>query len=307
MKTSFRSLIILGAVAVAAVALASAQSVESGGFQYFPAIRLTNSGSSFKTFSLGPAGSEQAYFEGDGDLYLSTRGSSTTTPRKFGMTDFNTGLAARWYFGDDYTGVQNAFSYRMQIYAFHGIEIWGGRDTSASPAFTLGGSGSDVSLTVKKSASNTTAITADGAIESTATGFKYPDGNTQSKVSRLLWMPTKFGQLTSSSVFVGAWQPQAAARLERIYCSWDSAGVVGGGSSTNVTLKVRNTTAGSDTCSITLGPCDTAAGTGISAAIDGCDGTTLAASTEYRLEVVSAGGCAEPPQNAVCTLSAKAQ
>lgn len=58
----------------------------------------------------------------------------------------------RYQFGDAANGLQNASGEMVQLYAFHGIRIEGGRNSSTPPAAVTGGSGADPSLTIISSA-----------------------------------------------------------------------------------------------------------------------------------------------------------
>lgn len=76
----------------------------------------------------------------------------------------------RYTFGDNWSGMQAGSGDRLQIYAYHGVEIRGGRAALSTPAAATGGSASDPSLVVVSSASggglriDTSAGTAGTAI-----------------------------------------------------------------------------------------------------------------------------------------------
>jgi hypothetical protein len=72
-----------------------------------------------------------------GDLILNGTGSSTTTPRKIGINNWASGNAARYTFGDDWNALQNAYGGRMQLTAYHTIDLSGNRQTTSGLGFVV--------------------------------------------------------------------------------------------------------------------------------------------------------------------------
>lgn len=85
--------------------------------------------------------------------------------------------------------------------------------------------------------------------------------------------------------------------VTRATCSWATIGVAGG--SNTVVVKIRNTTAGSDLCSCTLGACNIAINTPTSCT---CSGTFTSGSL-YTWQLDAATDCATIPGNIICTAS----
>jgi hypothetical protein len=83
-----------------------------------------------------------------GDLFVSVAGSSTSSPRTMGMSDFNTNLAARFQFGDRLNSIQAAHAGRMSMQSFWGIEIYGSRQDGTNPLGFNAGATTDASLLV---------------------------------------------------------------------------------------------------------------------------------------------------------------
>ena len=109
-------------------------------------------------------------------LFITSANSSTTNPATFGMNNLAAGNAARWLFGDVFSAIQNSFGSRMQIYAYHGIEIIGATANNATtPAFVTGGAAADSSLAVYGITAATLAVGRQGptnpafAVDSSAT------------------------------------------------------------------------------------------------------------------------------------------
>jgi len=83
-----------------------------------------------------------------GDLFLSVTGSSTASPRTIGMSNFNTGTAARFQFGDPLNSIQVSYGGRMSMQSYWGLEIYGGRQNGTTPLGFTSGATTDASLLV---------------------------------------------------------------------------------------------------------------------------------------------------------------
>jgi hypothetical protein len=83
-----------------------------------------------------------------GDLFLSVTGSSTASPRTIGMSNFNTGTAAKFQFGDPLNSIQVSHGGRMSMQSYWGIEIYGGRQNGTTPLGFTSGATTDASLLV---------------------------------------------------------------------------------------------------------------------------------------------------------------
>ena len=83
-----------------------------------------------------------------GDLFLSVTGSSTASPRTIGMSNFATGTAARFQFGDPLNSIQALHGGRMAMQSYWGIEIYGGRQNGTTPLGFTSGATTDASLLV---------------------------------------------------------------------------------------------------------------------------------------------------------------
>ena len=83
-----------------------------------------------------------------GDLFLSVTGSSTASPRTIGMSNFTTGTAARFQFGDSLNSIQVSHGGRMAMQSYWGIEIYGGRQNGTTPLGFTSGATTDASLLV---------------------------------------------------------------------------------------------------------------------------------------------------------------
>lgn len=78
----------------------------------------------------------------------------------------------RYQFGDAFSGLQLGSGDRLQLYAYHGIEIRGGRAALSTPTAVTGGSASDPSLIVVSSASGGgLRIDTNGGTAGTAISF----------------------------------------------------------------------------------------------------------------------------------------
>lgn len=80
---------------------------------------------------------EKMRLTGAGDLFIHAQGSSSGSPRTFGFSNFASGNNTRFQFGDSGTAVQSGFGNRMQVYAYHNLELYGGQG-GAVPTFTTG-------------------------------------------------------------------------------------------------------------------------------------------------------------------------
>jgi len=70
-------------------------------------------------------GGTMVSFEDDGNLLISVTGSSTASPRLFGMSALNPGTAARWQFGDNLNCIQCGNGKQIQMVAYHGLQLVG--------------------------------------------------------------------------------------------------------------------------------------------------------------------------------------
>lgn len=80
-------------------------------------------------------GNTMVSFEDDGNLLISVTGSSTASPRLFGMSALNPGTAARWQFGDNLNCIQCANGRQIQMVGYHGLQLIGAHYQFASWPF----------------------------------------------------------------------------------------------------------------------------------------------------------------------------
>ena len=73
-----------------------------------------------------------------GNIVLSPNGSSTTSPRIIGITNFNTSHAARWQFGDALNSIQCNYGGRLILQSYWGMSIYGGRQANSETTFETG-------------------------------------------------------------------------------------------------------------------------------------------------------------------------
>lgn len=59
------------------------------------------------------------------DVSIDSTGSTTSAPRVIGVTNINTGNAARFQFGDAFNALQNSYSGMMVLQSFHTLRIYG--------------------------------------------------------------------------------------------------------------------------------------------------------------------------------------
>jgi|GEM_PF-688605 len=97
-----------------------------------------------------------------GDVNINPTGSTTGTPRNIGITSWNAGNAVRFMLGNAWNSLQNAYSYRMQITAFNGIDIAGNRE-SPTPLGFVAGAFTDASLNVVGTAPAAPVLTVTSA------------------------------------------------------------------------------------------------------------------------------------------------
>lgn len=75
-----------------------------------------------------------------GDLYASTNGSDTDSPRVFGYKELSSGEACRFQFGDEHNAFQNGYAKDTTIYSYWGLVLCGGMQNYNSgflpPEFT---------------------------------------------------------------------------------------------------------------------------------------------------------------------------
>jgi hypothetical protein len=99
-----------------------------------------------------------------GNVHISATGSgrsdvgSPNPPREIGITNWVDGNGARITFGDAWNTLQNAYGYRMQIVAYHGVDISGSRE-DPTPLGFVQGSGNDASLNVIGTVNNNPVLT----------------------------------------------------------------------------------------------------------------------------------------------------
>jgi len=98
-----------------------------------------------------------------GDLFLSVTGSSTASPRTIGMSNFATGTAARFQFGDPLNSIQASHGGRMAMQSYWGIEIYGGRQNGTTPLGFISGASTDASLLVGGTIVNNPVLVTIGA------------------------------------------------------------------------------------------------------------------------------------------------
>lgn len=99
-----------------------------------------------------------------GDVGITTDGSSTVDPAILGFTDFEGGDAARFQFGDEFNAVRNAHSNAMDIIAWHTLRLLGNND-GLPPDFSAI---SDVGVQVLNTLADTPALWVTGAGSQTA-------------------------------------------------------------------------------------------------------------------------------------------
>ena len=99
----------------------------------------------------------------EGDVHITALGSDRTNPREIGITNWGppTGTgdeAARFTFGDPWNALQNGYGQRMQIVAYHGVDISGSREDN-NPLDFVEGTGNDASLNVIGTVINNPVLT----------------------------------------------------------------------------------------------------------------------------------------------------
>lgn len=96
-----------------------------------------------------------------GDVNINATSSTLASPRTIGIIGvpgWTDGNAARVTFGDAWNALQNGYGQRMQIVAYHGVDISGSRE-SATPLGFVAGSGNDASLNVIGTVNNNPVLT----------------------------------------------------------------------------------------------------------------------------------------------------
>lgn len=103
------------------------------------------------------------------DANISTNGSSAASPRSFGFVDLTSGEAMRVYFGDVANAWQSIHSGRMQMYAFHPIQIIGNRRNGGAvvPDTTATGA-TEPGLRVTNTVTTAAALRVEAAASQTA-------------------------------------------------------------------------------------------------------------------------------------------
>ncbi len=118
--------------------------------------------SSTRRLSIGAGTNPTATLEVEGNVNVTATGSSTGDPREIGITNWSSGNAARYTFGDPWNALQNAYGDRMQIVSYHGVDISGSRE-SASPLGFVTGTGHDASLNVIGTVNDNPVLTVTSA------------------------------------------------------------------------------------------------------------------------------------------------
>jgi len=117
-----------------------------------------------------------------GNIIASSTGSSTASPRILGVSNIQTGNAARFQFGDALNSIQNQFAGRMQLQGYWGIVIAGSRQTLTPLSFE-GGAGSDASLTVVGTTVSAPVQVTRGAVGQSASLHEWRDSNNSTLVN----------------------------------------------------------------------------------------------------------------------------
>lgn len=102
------------------------------------------------------------------DIFLSTDGSSTGTPRILGFSDLSAGEAGRFQFGDAFNAIQNANGNAMDIIAFNSLRLFG-NNGGAPPSFSTE---SNIGVQVVNTAVANPAFVISGASSQTADLFQ---------------------------------------------------------------------------------------------------------------------------------------
>jgi hypothetical protein len=102
----------------------------------------------------------------NGDLSISTDGSSQATPRVGAFVNLSSGEAARFQFGDSSNAFQLGYGTRMQLYSYWGMELRGSRQTS-EPAF-VAGDASDPGVSIINTVAAVQALVVKGASSQSA-------------------------------------------------------------------------------------------------------------------------------------------
>jgi TRAP-type C4-dicarboxylate transport system substrate-binding protein len=106
------------------------------------------------------------------NLVQDSAGSTRLSPRILGTSpQFASGEAARWQFGDAFNAIQNGYGSKMDIYAYHGIRISGGRADLANLAFADGTGGTDYSLEVLANTTSPGALMMRGNLHFTDASY----------------------------------------------------------------------------------------------------------------------------------------
>ena len=82
-----------------------------------------------------------------GDVNINATGSTSAAPRTIGIIPWGVNNAARYTFGDPWNALQNAYNDRMQLTAYHGVDISGNTQNNAAIPFVVGAA-TDASLNV---------------------------------------------------------------------------------------------------------------------------------------------------------------
>lgn len=85
---------------------------------------------------------------GAADYLLDASGATTGSPRNLGI-GWGSGAAARFYFGDNLTGLQNNTGGKLVMQSYHGMVLAGARGSGTPRGFTTGGATGDASVAIE--------------------------------------------------------------------------------------------------------------------------------------------------------------
>jgi hypothetical protein len=93
---------------------------------------------------------------------IDATGATTLQPSQIGWTNFATGNALQLVFGDLGSVIQGGYGDRVQLVAYHGIKVVGGRALTTQLGFEAGSGSADPSLTVVGNLSTVPALVVSG-------------------------------------------------------------------------------------------------------------------------------------------------
>ena len=97
-----------------------------------------------------------------GDMTTIGDGSTTASPRIFGISSWTASDAAQFRFGDGLNTVQASYGGKMSINAYHGIQLRGAQ-AGATPSFDAGGAGSDIGVHIVGTSTGSIVLALRGA------------------------------------------------------------------------------------------------------------------------------------------------